>query len=260
MKGLNLLFLGTSAFDYSDKLETEFKDKFDYNVRRAACGLINERYLIDCGFHCEDSLRIAGIDKSKITDIFITHFHGDHCCVEMIRRISADRTTPINVWVRHDAEVVDIPNVNWVRMNKMQEYALPDGTLVKGFYANHDESVWPQHLLFEKDGKRLLYACDGAWFLRETYYALKDLRLSLLVLDCTCGDYEGEWRMAEHNSIPMVRLMLPCLKNWGVIDENSKIFISHIAPSLHKPHFETVEIMKEMGANVAFDGLKIELA
>ena len=44
--------------------------------------------------------------------------------------------------------------------------------MVKSLQANHDENVYPQHFLFEKNGKRFLYACDGAWFLTETYYAL----------------------------------------------------------------------------------------
>ena len=95
--------------------------------------------------------------------------------------------------------------------------------------------------------------------MHETYYALKNANLDFLVLDGTCGDYDGEWRMAEHNSIPMIRLMLPSLKNWGVINDNSQVYISHIAPSLHKPHFETVEIMKTMGVKVAFDGLRIDI-
>ena len=257
MCDLNFLFLGTSAFDYSKKLETDYKDTFDYDARRAAMGLLNERYLIDCGLHCEDSIRIAGIDSSKISDIFITHLHKDHYCVDAIQNIAKNRETPLNVWVRWDAEVPEIFNVRWVKMDKLREYVLPDGMMVKSLQANHDENVYPQHFLFEKNGKRFLYACDGAWFLTETYYALKESRLSLLVLDGTCGDYEGEWRMAEHNSIPMIRLMLPSLKAWGMVDECSEIYISHIAPSLHKPHFETVEIMKEMGVKVAFDGLKI---
>lgn len=255
MSAFKFLFLGTSAFDYSEKMETEFKDKFDYDVRRSASGLLNERYLIDCGYHCEDSIRIAGVDKSKITDIFITHFHGDHCCTEILRRITANRETPIKVWVRHDAKTPDLPNVNWVRMNCMQEYVLPDGTSVKGFYANHDESVWPQHLLFEKEGKKFLYACDGAWFLGDTLYALQDSHLDFIVLDGTCGDNVNEWRVGHHNSIPMLRILVPALRSIRAINEDTLVYISHIAPSLHKPHFETVELMKEINVKVAYDGL-----
>ena len=105
----------------------------------------------------------------------------------------------------------------------------------------------------------MLYALDGAWFLHETYYALKNAKLDFLVLDCTCGDYEGDYRIGEHNSIPMIRLMLPSLKKWGTIAENSQVYVSHLAPSLHKSHDETVELLRDNGVLVAYDGLKLEL-
>ena len=44
-----------------------------------------------------------------------------------------------------------------------------------------------------------------------------------------------------------------------VIDENSKIVLSHIAPSLHKPHSETAEIAEKFGAIAAFDGMELSI-
>ena len=65
--------------------------------------------------------------------------------------------------------------------------------------------------------------------------------------------------MAEHNSIPMIRLMLPSLKNAKIINSETKICFSHIAPSLHKSHKDTELIAKELGAYVAYDGLDMEV-
>ena len=255
----SLLFLGTCACDYSPKLQNEYKDCFDKNARRSSCALLNGKYLIDCGDHCLDELRIAKIDAAKITDIFVTHLHRDHYNVEHIRFIANAAKRTLRVWVREDASVPTIENVEWRRMQAKTAYEVGDGLQITGLKANHDENVFPQFLLFEKDGKRFLYATDGAWFLHETYYALKNAELSLLVLDCTCGDYPGDFRMGEHNSIPMIRAMLPSLKTWKTVTENTKTYISHIAPSLHKPHEQTVEIMSELGVEVAYDGLCIEI-
>ena len=130
---------------------------------------------------------------------------------------------------------------------------------VTGLLANHNPEFFPQHFLLEVDGKKIFYALDGAWFLHETYYALKDAKLDLMVLDCTCGDYVGDYRIGEHNSIPMIRLMLPSFKRWGTIMENTQVYITHLAPSLHKPHEETVELVKADGLQVAYDGLQIEV-
>jgi selenocysteine lyase/cysteine desulfurase len=44
-----------------------------------------------------------------------------------------------------------------------------------------------------------------------------------------------------------------------IIDDDTKVYITHLAPSLHKPHDVTVEIMKEMGVSVAYDGLEIDI-
>jgi hypothetical protein len=53
--------------------------------------------------------------------------------------------------------------------------------------------------------------------------------------------------------------MLPSFKKVKIINDETKVYITHLAPSLHKPHDETVEIMAEMGVSVAYDGLEVEI-
>ena len=57
----------------------------------------------------------------------------------------------------------------------------------------------------------------------------------------------------------MIRFMLPSLKKWGTIVENTQVFVSHLAPSLHKSHEETVEILQKDNIYVAYDGLSVQL-
>ena len=256
---MEILFLCTCACDYSPLLQTTYKDVFDKNARRSSCALINGRYLIDCGYHCLEELRIAKIDLAQITDIFVTHFHSDHYNVECISQIAKASERTLRVWVRAGANVIAISNVEWKLMGKGIEYTVDENVKVTGLLANHNESVFPQHILLEVDGKKIFYALDGAWFLHETYYALKNTNLDFLVLDCTCGDYEGDYRIGEHNSIPMIRLMLPSLKKWGAITEKTQVYASHLAPSLHKSHEETVGILQKDGVCVAYDGLSLQL-
>ena len=256
---MEILFLGTCACDYSPLLQTTYKDVFDKNARRSSCALINGRYLIDCGYHCLEELRIAKIDLAQITDIFVTHFHSDHYNVECISQIAKASERTLRVWVRAGANVIAISNVEWKFMEKGIEYSVDENVKVTGLLANHNESVFPQHILLDVAGKKIFYALDGAWFLHETYYALKNTNLDFLVLDCTCGDYEGDYRIGEHNSIPMIRLMLPSLKKWGAITEKTQVYASHLAPSLHKSHEETVEILQKDGVYVAYDGLSLQL-
>lgn len=254
-----LFFLGTAAANFSPRLKTDCKDRFDKDARRASCMLIGERYMVDCGMYALESLRIAGTDISKITDVFITHLHADHFVPEHVAQIAQGKETPLRVWVRRDAELPDIPNVEVVRMPKHTVLPVEGGMTVESIDANHHPMTFPQHLLFTLKGKQLLYALDGAWFLAESYKYLHDRNLDMMVLDATCGDYAGDYRIGEHNSIPMIRLMLPSLKTWGVINEQTKVYLSHLAPKLHLPHEETVALVAKDGLLVAYDGLELEL-
>ena len=258
-KDMNALFLGTCACDYSPKLKNEFADQFDFDARRSSAFLLDGRYLIDCGEHTLQSLRIAKIDYEDITDIFLTHLHSDHYNANNIAEIAKSKKDKLRVWVREDATLPNIENVEVVRMKLGEKYTVSPNCSVMGLLANHDEKARPQHFVFECEDKKILYACDGAWFLNETWYRLKGLALDMVVLDATCGDYLGDYRVGEHNTIPMIRLMLPSMKTWGTIVEGTKIYLSHLAPSLHKSHEETSQIVQADGLLVAYDGLQVEL-
>lgn len=253
-----LLFLGTCAHDYSPKLQAEFRNCFDLDARRSSSALLCGHILIDCGDHTLESLRIAGIETSEITDLVLTHLHGDHFNADNVRILASGRMEPLRLWCSEEAKLPEIP-CEIRRMEKGVSYALSDTVSVTGLSANHDANVFPQHLYFEADGRKLLYATDGAWMLNATYAFLRKKELDALVIDCTTGDYEGEWRMAEHNSIPMLRVMLPCLRTARITTENTAVYATHLAPSLHKPHAETETVLNGIGARAAYDGLKIDI-
>ena len=256
---MKITFLGTGAHDYAKTLATDFKDKFDKDARRSSAMMIGERYLIDCGDHILDELRIAGIDTSKITDIFNTHQHCDHFNVENAARIAEMAGGSVRLWVREGASIPEAPGVEVVHMKQFERYEVKDGFFITGMPANHEPNVNPQHLIIETEGKKLFYGCDGGWLLNPTYNYMREERFDLMVLDCTVGDYVGDLRLGEHNSIPMIRLMLPSFRTTNITTEQTVIILSHIAPSLHAPHDETVEIAKEIGCLVAYDGLTIEM-
>lgn len=253
----DLTFLGTCARDFSERLQTDCRNRFDADVRRSSAGLLNASCLIDAGPHVLDSLRILQKSLDEIEDIFVTHFHDDHFSCENIEMIAKEKKTPLRVWVRENAKTKPIFNVIFMKMKLFERYEVKDGLFVTGLPANHDACAFPQHLLIEKGDKSIFYGCDGAWLLTDTYRFLREKALSLAVLDCTVGDHEGDYRFAEHNSIPMIRLLLPSLKTIGAINDRTLVYLSHIAPSLHRPHSETEELVKKFGAQIAFDGLRL---
>lgn len=84
-------------------------------------------------------------------------------------------------------------------------------------------------------------------------------KIKFTFLGTGAADYLGDYRMAEHNSIPMIRNMLPSLRTINAVTSKTKIFLSHIAPSLHKSHKETCRIVKQDGLIPAYDGLDVFL-
>ncbi len=253
----SITFLGTCACDFSPLLKTDFKDCFDKNARRSSSVLVADRFLFDCGYHTCDSLRIAKADISKITDIFISHLHPDHFIAENVATIAKDRS--IRLWCRRDAEIPPIPGVTVIHMERGVEYEVAPGVQVFAVDANHAESVCPQHYVLKINGKKIFYGCDGAWFLNPSAARLKNEELDFVILDATCGDYCGDQRMSEHNSIPLLRVMIPSLRTLKIIGDETEIYISHIAPSLHRPHDEIIEAVKNDGMKVAYDGLKLDI-
>ncbi len=254
-KTLKLQFLGTAAADFSPKLQNEFKDSFDKDARRSSAALFEGRYLIDCGPHTLDALRIAGVDIKSITDLFMTHLHGDHFEPKNIEVIAKAKPEPLRIWVSEDAEVPFIENTTVVKMPKLEELRVNGELKVTGLYANHEPESAPQFLYFEMHGKKLLYATDGGWMLSKTFNFLRGKHIDMAALDCTFDRYLGG--PADHNSIAMLRVLLPSLADVEAFDGHTKIYLTHIAPSWHVPHAELVNTAAEMGTLVAYDGLEV---
>ena len=277
---MEIMFLGTRAADYWPGCFIGMENRFDQNNRRTTSTLIDRHILLDAGAHILDELNIADIEYLQITDIIITHFHNDHFSAKNIETIAAGRIAPLRLWVSASADaaavasaeedevrakiraaIAGIPGIEIHPMTPGETYELAEDFRITGLPANHDPRYFPQHLLIEagarKDKQKIFYGMDGGWLLFDTYQRLKKQKLDLMILDCTVGDYVGDQRLAEHNSLPMIRMMLPSLKTVGAIDDHTVIYIDHLAVTLHKSHRETVEICRKDGIHVAYDGLVI---
>ena len=252
---MEILFLGTCACDFSPRLQTDCRDRFDKDARRSSCVLVNGHVLVDCGPHTLDSLRIANIPAVKVTDLLVTHLHSDHFDVANVAALAAARRGDLRVWVREDAVLPPL-GCDVRRMRIGEEYEV-GGLRVTPLEANHTE--FPQHFVLREGGRSVFYGTDGAWVLYDTFRRMWEQKFDVMILDCTVGDRVGDFRIGEHNSIPMIRQMLPSFAATGVTDGHSKVYLTHLAPSLHEPHERTQAICAEFGALVAYDGLRLEV-
>lgn len=254
---MKITFLGTGAADFLPSLKDTDKYTLSKNIRRSCVTLIDESTLIDCGPHAIDEIKLLGIDASRIKNIIITHNHSDHFNKENVELIAQMSSHDICLW--HGAECV-MPEINSVKMQPMQienEYAIGD-LKVTALRANHSKGS--VHYSIESDGKRIFYGCDGAWILLDTFYYMKKRHYDLLILDATVGDYDGDYRLAEHNSIPMIRTMEKSFRTVKMIDDDSKIVLDHLARTLHKDTYEDIcKCVEADGYIVAHDGMVMEI-
>ena len=57
----------------------------------------------------------------------------------------------------------------------------------------------------------------------------------------------------------MLGLLMPSLRTIHAINDETRLYITHLAPGLHESHEETERIVAEIGMKVAYDGLELEL-
>ena len=260
---MKLTFLGTGAAICIKTPNSEIKE----GQLRCSSVLIDENILVDVPFQAFDYAVELGIDVSKVTDVFLTHSHGDHFQKDVLFEFAKKAPHKINFWCHKNAvenlkltpEETDKVAIRTVEIMDKWETG---GVTVTALPANH--LTWgaeqPLHYIFEKDGKSTFYGCDGGWFMARTWEHLRKIKLDAVVLDATVGDDAGNFRIGTHNSIPMLRIINAALLQNGIMEENGKRIANHIAPSVYKMTRTEIEsALAELGMIAAYDGFEIEI-
>ena len=226
---MKLHFLGTGAADWN------IADKDKEEFRFFSSSLIDGDLLIDPGPHIFLSSEKYGIDLSNVKYVINTHRHEDHYCQESLDKL-----------VENGAEFIDLT---------AGEVECFGDYRVAAYKANHATCEGSIHFIIEKAGKRLFYGLDSAWLMYDEVAAIKENGgVDAAVLDATIGNVMGDFRIFEHNSLDMIRIMKASLK-----DYIKKFIISHMAYTLHDKHSVLAEEMAKEDIITAFDNFIIEI-
>lgn len=252
---MKVKLLGTGAADFLPSLKDTNRFTINIEIRRSTVTLVDEGLLIDCGPHLLDEIELFGGDIDKMDNILLTHYHSDHINKDILKEFAIKRGKPVTLWYNKVIEMPEIEGVILKPIDLFTEYDIA-GYKVTALPANHNFGA--VHFTIEKD-KNLFYGCDGAWMLMETFHALKDKNFDMMIMDATMGDYDGDWRVSEHNSIPMVRMLVKSFKNFGISNENTKIVLDHLSRTLQRSYEVTSECIKDDGFIIGYDGLELEV-
>lgn len=254
-----LLFLGTGAADWfmDERKPGDF-------FRRNCAALVNDDLMIDCGEHIFDFAECAGRKDlyDNVTDIIITHHHSDHFNPHSVRALADNHKIRLACDSAARKMVGAHPNIQFVNLTPFKAKKMGRYRIIP-VLANHDvvinRSTRAYHYIIETpDHKKIFYGLDGAWLLRPTWAEMLQHKYDVMVFDCTVGDSD-DWRLYEHNTIPMLRTMTKEIKEKQLLTENGMLVASHLARTLHVSHEKTVEILKKLDMLTAYDGMEINI-
>lgn len=227
---MKLHFLGTGAADWDIQ-----NPRSDINYRRYSSLLIDGKLLVDPGPCIYEFASTFGYDSlfDDVSCVINTHRHYDHYNEDTLARLGL----PL-------LEIAD------------NAYADTGDYRITAYPANHATAESPQHFVIESktDGKKIFYGCDGAWLLYPVWTALKMQHFDAMILDCTIGDKAGDYRIFEHNSIPMVEIMCQTLAPYS-----ERFYVSHMARTLHTDHETLRRRLAPSGIIPAYDNMEVEI-
>ena len=96
--------------------------------------------------------------------------------------------------------------------------------------------------------------------LRESWNAFRKwAHFDAMILDSTIGDGEGDLRIFEHNNIRMVEEMVSTFRKLGTLKPDGKVYVDHMAKTLHTDHETLVKRLAPSGITPCYDGMEIEV-
>lgn len=256
---MKALFLGTGAADWH--INSTIK-RSDGEFRRNTSILINDSVLVDCGPDVLDAMNEFSVNPGLISDIFITHSHKDHFDVESLKnvRLMQAKDAIVNIWadkhVLSQIEGVEGFVFNEAIVGVTIKIAGLDVTPLSANHPVNHSKECPLHYIFVSKESQLLYAIDGAWLPSDTWYRLRDFRFDSIIWDATVGFVSGDWRIYEHNSIEMVRLMLKSFSEQDMLSADCKIILSHFSKELCPKHDDMQKMLAHDNIIVSFDGMR----
>lgn len=264
---MKLLFLGTGAAGSHKRTEEEITG----SIRRCASLRIDENLLVDVARQSYDFLKKQGKDPSQITDIFLSHAHGDHFNRDALMKYAAGAKEKIRFWCHKGAlehlnfteeelEKIDLHPVEICDPWQTAGYtvtALPANHLVGSFTCAEK----PLHYIIEKDGKTVYYGCDGGWYTAIEWEYLRANKVAFdgVIMDATVGEDAGNFRIATHNNLAMIELLTLALRQNEMLKENATLIATHFAGSCYDKSRTKEEVFGAMGMIAAEDGMEIEI-
>ena len=254
---MKLTFLGTGAADWPRKKEGSGF------ARYLSSALVNDDLLIDPGPCVPDAARdIAPGLLSGVTDIVLTHSHGDHFSPDTLSFLAADHPVRFYATAEVFPLVPSLPGLECIPVVPFVPFRAGAYDLLP-LPSSHSTGIpeeTPVFYVIREGETNLFYGLDGAWIPNKTFNRMKSLAFDAMVFDCTSGEIEGEFRIFEHNTIPMLEYMLRSIRTSfpSMLKPGCLLVAQHMARTLHQGPEDLERRLASFGMTAAFDGRILE--
>ncbi len=250
------------------------------DIRTRSQAVIDGKISID--FPVDTFLHTAycGLDMRRIHNIVITHSHYDHFLTQDLFSRPQGYDAPLNVYVTPASatkmcETIAAREAAYAEGRRVRtsdfEVKYHPITVEESFEINeyrftplkahHAQGVQSVMYVIDNmaENKHLLWAHDtgpfytSAWDWLKTYPHVFDF----VSLDCTLG--RSELITMAHMDILGCYDTKEKLRSMGLLDDHTKVYLSHIGHLLDRTHDELTAEAEELGMIPAFDGLTVEI-
>lgn len=243
------------------------------NVRTRSQAIIDNKILLDFGPDTYLHSLKYDIELADIEHCLITHSHDDHLYLEDLRARRRSRanlrpgTPPLNVYGGSGVKECLKPNdegyvtkdqsVLYKEVSPFVSYDI-NGYKILPIAAVHGTSQ-PLVYAISKEDRTILYGHDTDYFTEDSWKELKkmDIHFDLVSLDCTEGkkhiDYPG------HMNFERMNVMCERMRKEKMISDKTIIIANHISHNGLITYEEAVELGKENGYIISYDGMEMEI-
>ena len=280
---MKITMLGTAAIGYPltfcncDNCK-EARIHKGKSIRKRASILVNDDLIIDLGPDTQTAMTMYDKDMSKIQYLLQTHIHADHYDAGLL----TTRIPYMGMRKHHKLEIYAHPECLKIMSDRVSQYEKADlmskegsdklnvcgheiraGEIVlignykvKAIETTHDTKHGSLLFVITENGKSIFYATDTPALTENALEELKNYKLNVVVMDHTFGNVEYSFsHLNEKLFIEQVNKM----RGLGIIDENTKIYGTHISHDGMTYHEEVEKRAEQNGYQIAYDGLEINI-
>ena len=280
---MKITILGTGAIGYplafcnceNCNLARKHKGK---SIRKRASILINEDLLIDLGPDVQTSMNMYDKNMNNIQYLLQTHIHTDHYdpgilttripymvsknqktlelythpkCLNVISK-NIFKYEKVNIKSKEGSEKLNVYS-NPIISGEKVEFG---NYKVKAIDCNHDKKHGSLLYVVSQKEKHIFYATDTPALTDKALEQLKEFKLDVVLMDHTFGDKDYSF---SHLNEKLFIEQIEKMKNLGIIDNNTKIYATHISHDGNSYHEIADKRAISKGYNIAYDGLEIEI-